>query len=73
MRGSTQPTEAARPREGAYRDKSDPRIELCRIRTAVERAGYAGPIEVEIFNQAVWDTPLDILLPLMKERYLACV
>jgi sugar phosphate isomerase/epimerase len=48
-------------------------IELCRIRTAVERSGYTGPIEVEIFNQAVWDTPLDILLPLMKERYLACV
>lgn len=48
-------------------------IELCRIRAAVERAGYAGPIEVEIFNQAVWDTPLDNLLPLMKERYLTCV
>ena len=48
-------------------------IELCRIRTAVERSGYAGPIEVEIFNEAVWDTPLDSLLPLTKERYLACV
>ena len=48
-------------------------IELCRIRAAVERAGYAGPIEVEIFNQAVWDTPLDTLLPLLKERYLSCV
>jgi sugar phosphate isomerase/epimerase len=48
-------------------------IELCRIRAAVERAGYAGPIEVEIFNQAVWDTPLDSLLPLLKERYLSCV
>ena len=48
-------------------------IELCRIRAAVERAGYAGPIEVEIFNQAVWDTPLSILVPLVKERYLACV
>ncbi|HUC41006.1 MAG TPA: sugar phosphate isomerase/epimerase family protein [Gemmatimonadales bacterium] len=48
-------------------------IELRRIREAVERAGYAGPIEVEIFNQAVWDTPLDTLVPLVKERYLACV
>jgi len=48
-------------------------IELCRIRAAVERAGYAGPIEVEIFNQAVWDTPLESLLPLLKERYLSCV
>jgi sugar phosphate isomerase/epimerase len=48
-------------------------IELCRIRAAVERAGYVGPIEVEIFNQAVWDTPLETLMPLVKERYLACV
>jgi sugar phosphate isomerase/epimerase len=48
-------------------------IELQRIRTAVERAGYAGPIEVEIFNEAVWNMPLDTLLPLMKERYLSCV
>ena len=48
-------------------------IELRSIRAAVERAGYAGPIEVEIFNQKVWSTPLDTLLPLIKERYLACV
>jgi sugar phosphate isomerase/epimerase len=48
-------------------------IELRRIRGAVERAGYVGPIEVEIFNEAVWNTPLDTLLPLIKERYLACV
>ena len=48
-------------------------IELRPIRAAVERAGYAGPIEVEIFNQKVWSTPLDTLLPLIKERYLACV
>src|SRR6266516_464547 len=48
-------------------------IELQRIRTAVQDAGYAGPIEVEIFNDAVWSTPLDTLLPLVKERYLACV
>ena len=48
-------------------------IELRRIRDAVERAGYVGPIEVEIFNEAVWDTPLDTLMPLVKERYLACV
>jgi sugar phosphate isomerase/epimerase len=48
-------------------------IDLRGIRAAVERAGYAGPIEVEIFNEAVWSTPLDTLLPLMKERYVACV
>ncbi|HYT84583.1 MAG TPA: sugar phosphate isomerase/epimerase family protein [Gemmatimonadales bacterium] len=49
-------------------------IELRPIRTAVERAGYGeGPIEVEIMNEAVWNTPLDTLLPLIKERYLSCV
>jgi len=48
-------------------------IELRRIREAVERTGYAGPIEVEIFNQGVWDMPLDTLVPLVKERFLLCV
>jgi sugar phosphate isomerase/epimerase len=48
-------------------------IELRKVRGAVERAGYGGPIEVEIFNEEVWNTPVDELLPLMKERYLACV
>ncbi len=45
-------------------------IEIRRIRKAVEAAGYAGPIEVEIFNQSVWDQPGDEVLALMKERYL---
>ncbi|GAE35233.1 sugar phosphate isomerase/epimerase family protein [Halalkalibacter akibai] len=45
-------------------------IELRRIRQAVEKAGYGGPIEVEIFNQKIWDTPGDEVLALMKERYL---
>ncbi|HEV8303959.1 MAG TPA: sugar phosphate isomerase/epimerase family protein [Gemmatimonadales bacterium] len=48
-------------------------IELQRIRTAVQEAGYVGPIEVEIMNEAVWSMPLDAVLPLMKERYLAYV
>src|SRR6266702_3142919 len=49
-------------------------IELRALRAAVEQAGYAaGPIEVEIMNEAVWNTPLDTLLPLIKERFLACV
>jgi sugar phosphate isomerase/epimerase len=48
-------------------------VELRRIRAAVEGAGYAGPIEVEIFNEAVWSVPLDTLLPLVKERFLSCV
>lgn len=48
-------------------------IDLKRIRGAVERTGYAGPIEVEIFNESVWSMPLDSLLPLLKERFLAHV
>jgi sugar phosphate isomerase/epimerase len=48
-------------------------IELRRIRSAVEEAGYAGPIEVEIFNRDLWATPGDQVLALMKERYLNCV
>ncbi len=48
-------------------------IELRRLRAAVEAAGYSGPIEVEILNQALWDTPPDQVLDLMKERYLATV
>ena len=48
-------------------------IDLRRIRAAVEDAGYRGPIEVEIFNQDVWDRPGDEVLAQIKERYLACV
>jgi sugar phosphate isomerase/epimerase len=48
-------------------------IEIRRIRAAVEVAGYGGPIEVEIFNQALWDTPGDAVLAQMAERYLAHV
>lgn len=45
-------------------------IELRRIREAVERAGYTGPIEVEIFNESVWSMPIDELLPLLKARFV---
>lgn len=45
-------------------------IELRRLREAVEAAGYSGPIEVEIFNQAIWDRPGEATLKLLSERYL---
>ncbi len=45
-------------------------IELRRLRTAVDAAGYDGPIEVEIFNQAIWDAPGDEVLALMCRRFL---
>lgn len=48
-------------------------IELRRIRAAVEEAGYAGPIEVEIFNRDIWDRDGDEVLELMKVRYAAYV
>lgn len=44
-------------------------IELRRLRRAVEAAGYAGPIEVEIFNQALWERDVDAVLGLVVERY----
>lgn len=48
-------------------------IDLRRIRGAVDDGGYSGPIEVEIFNQTLWDMPGDTVLALMRERYLAHV
>jgi sugar phosphate isomerase/epimerase len=46
-------------------------IQIRRLRQAVDAAGYGGPIEVEIFNQQIWDTPGEQVLELMKERYLS--
>jgi len=48
-------------------------IEFRPIRAAVEAAGYRGPIEVEIFNQAIWDMPGDVVLALMRERFVEYV
>lgn len=45
-------------------------IELRRLRSAVEESGYRGPIEVEIFNDAVWDTPIEELLVQIRDSYL---
>lgn len=48
-------------------------IELRRLRQAVDAAGYTGPIEVEIMNEALWAMDGDALLGLMRQRYLAHV
>ena len=45
-------------------------IDIKSIRQAVEKSGYRGPIEVEIFNQDIWDRPGDDVLAEMKIRYL---
>lgn len=48
-------------------------IEIRRLRSAVEQAGYTGPIEVEIFNQALWQQSPAEVLTLLRLRYLTCV
>jgi sugar phosphate isomerase/epimerase len=48
-------------------------IEIRRIRDAVDAAGYSGPIEVEIFNQKLWDTPCDDVVKQVIERFLTHV
>jgi sugar phosphate isomerase/epimerase len=45
-------------------------IEIRRLRQAVEQAGYRGPIEVEIFNEALWRMPLDTILDRIQTGYL---
>lgn len=51
----------------------DGMIELRRLRTAVDAVGYGGPIEVEIFNQEVWDMPIDDMIALVRDRFAATV
>ncbi len=48
-------------------------IQLRSLRQAVDATGYAGPIEVEIFNEAVWKMELPALLRTVKERFAAHV
>jgi sugar phosphate isomerase/epimerase len=45
-------------------------IDLRAMRTAVDAAGYAGDVEVEIFNQAIWDTEADAVLSTIVKRCL---
>jgi hypothetical protein len=35
----------------------------------VEQAGYTGPIEVEIFNRALWDADPDAAFAQVIERF----
>jgi len=48
-------------------------IEISRIRKALDAAGYSGPIEVEIFNQALWDSPGDEVMATLVERFNSTV
>jgi sugar phosphate isomerase/epimerase len=44
-------------------------IEIRRLRQAVDEAGYSGPIEVEIFNEQLWATPIGEVLSTMKTAF----
>ena len=46
-------------------------IELKRIRGAVERAGYNGPIEVEVINREAWARPVEDVVAEACEAFLA--
>ena len=48
-------------------------IELRRCRAEVERAGYRGLIEVEIFNARIWAMPVDELVALTAKRFVEFV
>lgn len=49
----------------------DGHIDFAPITAAVAAAAYTGHIEVEIFNQRVWDTDPDEVLAAVVERYRA--
>ena len=48
-------------------------IDFATIGTWVRDAGYTGAIEVEIFNQEIWDADGDSVLAAMKDRYAELV
>jgi len=51
----------------------DGHIDFASLTDQVTAAGYRGWIEVEIFNETVWDTPGEQTLRTMVERHLAHV
>ncbi|MEX2540555.1 MAG: sugar phosphate isomerase/epimerase family protein [Trueperaceae bacterium] len=44
-------------------------IDLAGLFDSAQRSGYRGPVEVEIFNADVWNTPVDEVLRTVRERY----
>ncbi|HEY3952708.1 MAG TPA: hypothetical protein VGM53_04985 [Streptosporangiaceae bacterium] len=48
-------------------------IDFGPISASVLRAGYAGYIEVEIFNQQVWHAPPDHTVTTVRERFPAAL
>lgn len=48
-------------------------IDFPTITRWVAETGYTGDVEVEIFNEAIWDTPGDDTVATLAERYLQLV
>ena len=48
-------------------------IDILALRHLVEQADYTGPIEVEIFNQTLWNTDPDEALQQVCNAYLQFV
>jgi sugar phosphate isomerase/epimerase len=48
-------------------------IEIRRLRRAVEEAGYVGTIEVEIFNEEIWQMPVREVIQEVRACYLETV
>ena len=48
-------------------------IDFATITAAVEAAGYAGDVEVEIFNQDVWNSPYDEVAARTRESFALAV
>jgi sugar phosphate isomerase/epimerase len=48
-------------------------VDFATIGTWIRDAGYTGDIEVEIFNQEIWDTDGNTVLATVKERYAELV
>jgi sugar phosphate isomerase/epimerase len=47
----------------------DGHIDFPPVTAAVAAAGYTGHIEVEIFNQAIWDAPADETAATVSKRF----
>ena len=48
-------------------------VDFARIGRWVTEAGYTGPVEVEIFNQEIWDSPGDEVVATVKDRWTSLI
>jgi sugar phosphate isomerase/epimerase len=49
----------------------DGAIDMPAIAAAIDSAGYAGYVEVEIFNQRIWDDPADDTAKTVRDRFVS--